>query len=216
MAGRLAEGWLGTVEYGRALALQEAARARAIATGEGAVYGLEHRPVITLGKRGGTVDLDAATADGYAVWRTRRGGLATCHEPGQLVGYLILDAREVGVRRVVEGVEDAIIAWLATMSVRAGRRTGFPGVWVDDGRAKIAAVGLHFRHGWSMHGFAINLRNDLRGFRHITPCGIADGTVTSLQRVVGHSPTPEDAWLSLCPVLTRPDLFAKPRNAPGT
>lgn len=217
---RSAVTWLGTVEYGEGLRVQEEARERAIQTGEGAVFGLEHRPVITLGRRGGTVDLDRAAEHGFAVWRARRGGLATCHEPGQLVGYLILDAREIGVRQLVERVEGVIIGFLAGEGVRAARRPGFPGVWVDqDGIArKIAAIGLQIRAGWSMHGFALNLRNDLTGFTCITPCGIPDAEVTSLGEIrpAARVPSPEEAWLSLGPVLTAAGLFAKPRNAPGT
>lgn len=219
MASLKAE-WLGTVEYGDALGRQEAARAHAVRTGKGVVLGLEHRPVLTLGKRGGEVDLERATANGYAVWRTRRGGLATCHEPGQLVGYLVVDARETGVRLLVERLEGVLIEFLFAEGVLASRRDGFPGVWVtENGRySKIAAVGMQIRQGWSTHGFAMNLTNDLRGFGCINPCGIGDAGVTSLLRLAAKRtvPSPEAAWLSVGPVLTAAGLFAKPRNAPGT
>lgn len=177
--------WLGTVEYGEALAAQRAHREALISgRAEPEVWLLEHPPVVTTGRRG-VEDLvpERIAAAGYALHATERGGLATCHEPGQLVAYVLVDAREIGVWRTVAAVERAVIAWLAGQGVRAGLREGFPGVWV--GRDKICAIGLHFRAGRTMHGLALNLRNDLRGFGLITPCGIVDGGVTSLLRLIG-------------------------------
>lgn len=187
--------WLGLVEYGEGLDIQEQARSNGLATGEQVIFGLEHLPVITLGKRGGEVDREAATAAGYALWQTRRGGLATCHEPGQLVGYLSIDARALGVRRLVERVEGALIAWLHGHGIVADRRGGMPGVWVQTaaGPHKIAAVGMQIRGGWTMHGFALNLTNTLAGFGVISPCGIRDGGVTSCARL-GVPLTPAEAW----------------------
>jgi len=194
--------WLGTLEYGDALARQALAH-RGGLSGEGPrLLGLEHRPVITLGKRGGEVDAGRAASAGYAVWQTRRGGLATCHEPGQLVGYVIIDARSLGVRRLVDAVEAVVIAWLAGQGIIASRRHGAPGVWVlgASGPAKIAAVGLQVRAGWSMHGFALNLVNDLAGFDLVSPCGIRDATVTSASRL-GCAIPPAEAWAQLGPAL---------------
>lgn len=175
--------WLGTVPYLDALAAQRAHREALIEGREGEeLWLLEHPPVITTGRRT-VVDLEPERVRnaGFELVATERGGLATCHEPGQLVGYLLIDARDLGVWRTVAAVEDALITWLAGEGTPAGRREGYPGVWV--GRDKIAAVGLHFRLGRSMHGFALNLVNDLRGFGLVTPCGITDGGVTSLARL---------------------------------
>lgn len=196
--------WLGTLEYGEALSLQARAH-RGGVSGDGPwLLGLEHRPVLTLGKRGGELDARRAAAAGYAVWQTRRGGLATCHEPGQLVGYVIIDARPLGVRRLVDAVEGVVIGWLAARGILASRRPGAPGVWVfgEAGPAKIAAVGLQVREGWSMHGFALNLVNDLAGFDLVSPCGIRDATVTSASRL-GCAIPPVEAWAQLGPALER-------------
>lgn len=181
--------WKGRVRYAPMLQAQREHRERVIA-GEapGVLWLLEHEPVVTLGRRGGVVDRVAAAEAGYEVVETERGGLATVHEPGQLVGYLIADIHKPGVRRTVEALEDGIIGWLAGEGVHAGRREGFPGVWV--GEEKICAVGLNVRMGVTLHGFALNLVNDLRGFRLIVPCGITDGGVTSLARVRGGAPAP--------------------------
>jgi lipoate-protein ligase B len=95
------------------------------------------------------------------------------------------------VRTLVAGVEEGVMAWLRDHDIAASRRAGLPGVWV--GRDKICAIGMHFRRGVSMHGFALNLTTDLRYFDLITPCGIREGGVTSLERLRGSSPTPREA-----------------------
>src|SRR5262245_28509422 len=100
---------------------------------------LEHEPVITVGRR--AVPELGASAGEIAVVRTERGGLATWHGPGQLVGYVLVDARRRGwsVKGIVRGIEDGVTAWLAVAGVTAGRRPDAPGVWVGDD--KICAVG---------------------------------------------------------------------------
>lgn len=184
--------WLGRRSYVEVLAEQREHRA-AILRGEAreAIWLLEHDPVITTGIRP-VSGLDAGKM-GIPVVSTERGGLATYHGPGQLVGYLLIDVGKRGgsVRGTVCAVEAALIRWLSTQGLAASRREGFPGVWV--GREKIAAVGLHFRRGVTMHGFALNLRTDLDGFSGFVPCGITDGGVTSLERLLGASPSPEEA-----------------------
>ena len=151
---------------------------------------LEHHPVVTLGRRGGLSSDDAARTGAVEVVETRRGGLATYHGPGQLVGYLIVDLERRGwtTRGLVRGVEHGIITWLGEAGVEAGLRKDAPGVWV--GHNKICAVGLHVRKKVTMHGFALNLRTDLRGFHGFTPCGITSGGVTSLEVLLGAAPAP--------------------------
>lgn len=181
--------WLGVVEYHDAHARQRQRREDVIAgRADEVLWLLEHPPTITLGRRGGEV---IAAPPNVPVVPTERGGLATWHGPGQLVGYPIfnLGRRRWAVKEVVAGIEDGLIAWLARVGVQAGRRAGSPGVWV--GHAKIAALGLHVRHGVTMHGFALNLRPDLAGYAAIVACGIADGGVTSVAALLGASPSPE-------------------------
>ncbi len=201
--------WLGTLDYAEGLALQEAAWVQAVAGGPPTLFGLEHRPVLTLGKRGGAVRSAAAAAAGYAVWSTRRGGLATCHEPGQLVGYVVVDARAFGVRALVHRLEGCLIDWLDTLGLAAARRAGLPGIWVGD--QKLASVGLRIRGGFSTHGFALNLCNGLRGFDLIDPCGMPGVTPTSVRRLCRAAPTPQVAWESLGPALR---LALCPPNSP--
>lgn len=177
--------WLGRLDYRWAWRLQHLRR-EAILRGDApeALWLLEHDPVVTAGRR------DATIPDGLEVVRTERGGLLTWHGPGQLVGYVLIDAagRGLGARRTVEGVEQGVIDWLGTRGVTGVRRCGYPGVWVDGD--KICAVGMHFRRGVSMHGFALNLAPDLAAYRGFVPCGITDAGVTSLQRITGAAPAP--------------------------
>ena len=178
--------WLGRLSYRWAWRLQHLRR-QAVIEGRApeAFWLLTHDPVITTGRRP-VADLPTH----LEVVRTERGGLATYHGPGQLIGYLILDVgrRNTKVKGTICAVEAGIIRWLETRGVLASRRPGYPGIWV--GRDKICAVGMHFRRGVSMHGFALNLTVDLRGFDSIVPCGITDGGVTSLAAICGEAPEP--------------------------
>lgn len=190
--------WLGRVPYREALARQRARREAVIAGAPEALWLLEHDPVVTTGRRdAGDLDAEALARAGIDLVATERGGLATWHGPGQLVGYLIVDLhrRRLGVRGLVTALEQGLIDWLGAQGVAAGRREGYPGVWV--GRDKIAALGLHFRLGVSLHGFALNLTNDLDGFARIVPCGITDGGVTRLADRIPAAPSPWDAHLAV-------------------
>lgn len=193
--------WLGRVPYGEALQRQRTYREGILDHRNPSVlWMLEHDPVVTVGRRGdqGTPDADFFRERGIEFHRTERGGLATYHGPGQLVGYLLCDIEAHGltVRRTVEGLEQGLIGWLAERGVEAGLREGAPGVWV--GNDKIAALGLHFRKGVSMHGFALNLQVDLAPYDLFVPCGIADAGVTSLHRQPGvRAPAPREAAASV-------------------
>jgi lipoyl(octanoyl) transferase len=195
--------WLGRQPYGQVLERQRAHR-EAILAGEAeeVIWLLEHDPVITVGRRSapGTPSPEDLAALGVDFFAVERGGLATWHGPGQLVAYVLVDAaaRRIGVKGLVCAVERGVIRWLAEAGVEAGRRTGYPGVWVSGMiPQKICAVGMHFRRGVSMHGIALNLSPDMAGFSLITPCGITNGGVTSLATLRGTAPTPEQAAAGL-------------------
>ena len=139
---------------------------------------LEHPPVFTLGQAGRR---DHVREPGeIPVVRSDRGGQVTYHGPGQLVAYLLLDLHraKVGVRRIVETLEQATIDMLSGVSVVAARREGAPGVYVE-GR-KIAAVGLRVCAGRTLHGISINVDLDLSPFNRIDPCGFAGLAVSRL------------------------------------
>jgi len=177
---------LGTVEYRRAAALQEELRGRVIA-GElpDVVLLLEHPPVYTLGRRSEPGDLpmgeDFWRARGIDVVRTPRGGKLTYHGPGQLVGYPIIHASDVVAH--IRAMEAALVAVLDGEGVRARGRdhegAQYTGVWVED--RKIASIGIHVSRRVSMHGFAVNVDNDLAPFGDVIACGLPDVRMTSLQ-----------------------------------
>ena len=176
---------LGVVEYREALSLQERIReARQDGELPDVLLTLEHPPVYTRGRRSVAGELpfgeDWYLERGIDIVDTGRGGKVTYHGPGQLVGYPI-----VGVDDVVAYVrllEDALVTALADEGVAARSRPHeghrFTGVWVGD--RKIASIGVHLSRGVSMHGFAVNVDNDLEPFSWIVPCGLDGVAMTSL------------------------------------
>lgn len=202
--------WLGRVPYAEALQAQRDRR-EAILAGQAPeiLWALEHAPVLTTGRRApaGLPDRAALASRGVDLHETERGGLATWHGPGQLVVYALIDAgrRGLGVRGLVTALEQGVITWLGAQGLPAGRREGYPGVWVQGtspaGLDKICAVGLHFRRGVSMHGLALNLTADLGAYRWFTPCGITDAGVTRLVDHRPDGPAPQAAAPGLCAAL---------------
>lgn len=181
---------LGVVDYREALELQTRLRAaRADDRIPDTLLLLEHPPVYTRGRRTEAGELPLG-ADWYAergidIVDVDRGGHVTYHGPGMLTGYTIM--RVPQVHEFVHALEDALIGALAAHGVEARRResTGrenLTGVWVDD--RKIASIGLHLSRGVAMHGFALNVVNDLAPFSWIRPCGM-DVQMTSVAAELG-------------------------------
>lgn len=132
---------------------------------------LEHDPVFTQGQAGKAEHI-LAPGD-IPVVKVDRGGQVTYHGPGQLVVYFLIDIRrrKMGVRNLVNAIEDTIVAMMADYNVRASARPDAPGVYVDD--AKLCSLGLRIRKGCSFHGLALNVDMDLSPFLRINPCGYA-------------------------------------------
>ena len=166
--------------YTAGLKLQEETVAGILAgEEEDTIFLLEHEPVYTIGRLRDQSSLRATTLLPHPVFETNRGGQATYHGPGQLVGYPILDLAPRGkdLHRHLRLIEDALIDACADLGVQAGRREGMTGVWVE--HRKLASIGVGVRKWVSMHGFAINItRESLPPFFAITPCGI-DGVAMS-------------------------------------
>lgn len=195
--------WLGRMEFGPALDLQEDLRQRHAAVGDVLLL-LEHEPVYTTGRGGRVENLgrlpSEAAAGGIPLARIGRGGDVTYHGPGQLVGYALVDlrARDRDVHRFLRQLETGVIWTLQALGVRATRWPGRTGVWVaDDGvdRAriddhdmqlgrtrKIASIGIGVRGGVTMHGFALNVALDLEPFVEIVPCGLRGVSMTTIER----------------------------------
>jgi lipoyl(octanoyl) transferase len=145
---------------------------------------LSHPPVVTYGVRTSSADLPSAVA-GLPTVEVDRGGQATYHGPGQVVGYLVAHVRERGPADVVRWMEHGIISALGALGFPAVRRETEPGgpslvgVWTRDHR-KIASIGMRIRGGVSSHGFALNVDPDMAVFGQFVSCGLSD-PITSLR-----------------------------------
>lgn len=186
--------WLGRMEFQRALALQEeiVLKKREDPSVEDQLLLLEHEPVYTIGR---TPDRSSLSATGrirrgevgaahlpYPLFVINRGGQATYHGPGQLMGYPIIDLRRCGqdLHKYLRWVEQSLMDLLAKYGIAAARRESLTGVWVGD--RKIASIGVGVRHWITMHGFALNVCGDLSPFNHIVPCGINNVAMTSIEK----------------------------------
>jgi lipoyl(octanoyl) transferase len=187
----LSASWLGRLSYADALARQEALVIKKIAdpTLPDIVLLLEHEPVYTIGRTPDQSSLRGAHGLPHPLVVTGRGGQATYHGPGQLIGYPILDLKTRGedLHRYLRALEVMLVAICAHFGVVAERREGLTGSWV--GPKKIASIGIGVRRWVSMHGFALNVTGDLTPYQAITPCGIAGVEMTSLSREAGREIT---------------------------
>jgi lipoyl(octanoyl) transferase len=187
MNAELRTRWLGRVSYADALAVQEEIVARK--TGDAAVADelllLEHDPVYTIGRTPDQSSLRGGAHLPHPLFQINRGGQATYHGPGQLVGYPIIDLRHYvqDLHRYLRWIEDVLIELLGSYDILATRRESLTGVWIEN--RKIASIGVGVRHWITMHGFALNVCGDLSAFDEITPCGISNVTMTSIERERG-------------------------------
>lgn len=156
-----------------------------------------HPHVYTLGKSGHMENLlvnDTRLQQlNVSFYKTNRGGDITYHGPGQIVGYPILDLEKffTDLGKYMRLLEEVIIRTIGFYGVEGGRLPGSTGVWLDadkPGKArKICAMGVRCSRWITMHGFALNVNNDLKYFDYIVPCGISDKGVTSLSRELGRT-----------------------------
>ena len=181
--------WLGRTEFAQALALQEelAAKKREDASLEDQLLLLEHEPVYTIGRTPDRSSLLGSTHLPHPVFSINRGGQATYHGPGQLMGYPIVDLRWCGqdLHKYLRWLEQLLIDLLARYDIAAQRRESLTGVWVEN--RKIASIGVGVRHWITMHGFALNVCGDLSPFDHIVPCGINSVAITSMEKETNKS-----------------------------
>jgi lipoyl(octanoyl) transferase len=172
--------WLGRVEFSKGLEIQAEALEQCDRTGEETLFLLEHEPVYTIGRRLDKSSLGNTSYLPHPVFEINRGGQATYHGPGQLVGYPILDLKKRGkdLHVYLRSLETAVIRLVGSFGVEAEFCDGKTGVWIQN--RKIASIGIGIRRWITMHGFALNVSSDLTGFFSITPCGLAGVRMTSL------------------------------------
>ncbi len=142
------------------------------------IWTLQHPPVFTLGQAGRPEHL--LNPGDIPVVKSDRGGQVTYHGPGQIIAYLLYDLKRggIGIKTLVQRLEQAVIALLAGLEIEAELKPGAPGVYVDG--HKIASLGLRVRHGCSYHGIALNADMDLEPFGRINPCGYPGLEVTQV------------------------------------
>jgi lipoyl(octanoyl) transferase len=178
---------LGRLDFAHALALQEeiVAQKRNDRSLEDELLLLEHEPVYTIGRTPDQSSLLDAAHLPYPLFAINRGGQATYHGPGQLMGYPIIDLRRCGqdLHKYLRWLEQLLIDLLAEHGIAGSQRKSLTGVWVGD--RKIASIGVGVRHWVTMHGFALNVCGDLSPFDQIVPCGINNVTMTSMEKEAG-------------------------------
>ena len=186
--------WLGRMNFAEALALQEelVARKRENRDTIDELLLLEHEPVYTIGRTPDQSSLVDTAHLPHPLFAINRGGQATYHGPGQLIGYPIIDLRRCGqdLHRYLRWLEDLLIQTLPIYEISARTRPGLTGVWID--KRKIASIGVGVRHWITMHGFALNVCGDLAPFNRIIPCGIQNVTMTSIEKETGSTFSPEE------------------------
>ena len=180
---------LGRTQYEPVFVAMKAFTAARDSTTADEIWFTEHEPVFTQGQAGKAEHVLAPGT--IPVVQSDRGGQVTYHGPGQIVGYLLFDLKRVGttVRGLVTGIEESIVSLLADYGIKGAPRPDAPGVYVRG--AKIAALGLRVRHGYSYHGLALNVAMDLEPFTRINPCGLLDTAVTQVCELGG----PDDLGL---------------------
>ena len=180
----------GMVEYGEAWQLQKRLfTARMSGRIEDILITLQHPPTYTLGRRDKNVnhfliDKNQLRSRGFSIYKVDRGGAATYHGPGQIVCYPI-----IGMKAFTEDyyfylrmLEEVMIKTLRDYKINARRIEGLTGVWV--GEEKVGFAGVRIVGGTTMHGFSLNVTNDLSPFDMIVPCGIQNVTITSLSKLM--------------------------------
>ena len=179
--------WLGRIEFADALALQEeiVAKKRENRSLGDELLLLEHEAVYTIGRTPDKSSLLASAHLPHPLFAINRGGQATYHGPGQLMGYPIIDLRRCGqdLHRYLRWLEQLLIELLVDYGITASRRESLTGVWI--GQRKIASIGVGVRHWITMHGFALNVCGDLSPFNCIIPCGINNVAMTSMEKETG-------------------------------
>jgi lipoate-protein ligase B len=217
----VAAAWFGTVEYAEAWSWQrELFLSRLDEEREDCLMLLEHPPTYTLGRRAIEHDLvyneNQRAARGIALYNVDRGGRATYHGPGQLVGYPILRVGErYDVISYLRKLEEVLIRTARDFGVEARRDEEVnTGVWV--GKNKIGAIGVKITRGITMHGFAFNVTTDLSMFEGIVPCGIQDRWVTSIEQETGRRYAVKEvaalAAKHLCDVFGRSLVWTHPKS----
>ena len=148
------------------------------------IWFLEHNIVYTAGT---TADNKDILDKSINVIKTSRGGKITCHSPGQLVCYLIVDLnkRKKDIRKFIISIENTIIETLREFKIVSSSDRKNIGIWINHNNEskKIASIGIRVKKWIAYHGFSININNDLKHFKKIIPCGLKTKNVINLKAI---------------------------------
>ena len=150
----------------------------------------ENSSVFTIGRTGSRSSILASADElqrlGIEVLEVNRGGDITYHGPGQLIvsPLLYLGDVDLNANQYLHRLEDVLMDLLSTFGIRTYKKKEYPGVWWN--QAKIGAVGIAVKHGYTFHGFSLNVNLDLAPFNLINPCGVSQMLITSLHQILGH------------------------------
>ena len=172
---------LGLTEYQRALDIQKTlVKERLDNSTSDTLLLVEHPHVVTLGKQTNPNDV---LNNSIPIVKIDRGGSATYHGPGQLIGYIIMDLRSKGISVpiLISKIHEIIILTLDELDIKAKRKKNDTGVWID--QKKIASIGLSVRNWITYHGFSLNVNTDLEKFNTIRPCGHDSQIMTSVSSI---------------------------------
>ena len=172
---------LGLTEYQRALDIQKTlVKERLDNSTSDTLLLLEHPHVVTLGKQTNPNDV---LNNSIPIVKIDRGGSATYHGPGQLIGYIIMDLRSKGISVpiLISKIHEIIILTLDELDIKAKRKKNDTGVWIN--QKKIASIGLSVRNWITYHGFSLNVNTDLERFNTIRPCGYDSQVMTSVNSI---------------------------------
>lgn len=186
--------WCGLVPYNVALGVQRTEARRIVGSHFVSVLGVEHPPVLTLGKSYSSLKnpLPLPTQllnSGFECVETDRGGQLTLHMPGQLVVYPIVDLRffGLGVRQWVELLLTVTEKLLLNLGLAVTKQTSQPGVYTAHG--KLAYVGIRVQNGVARHGISLNVNNELQAFNEIVACGVQNQNHDRVQNWLSNDPS---------------------------
>ena len=147
------------------------------------IWILEHEEIYTAGNN---YNENEIIDKSIKIIKTKRGGKLTCHGPGQLICYFVIDLRKKqDIRKFVNIIEKTIVDTLSFFKIKTFADKKNIGIWYNDNSQikKVAAIGIKVSKWIAYHGFAININNNLSKYQNIIPCGISDKGVTNLKEI---------------------------------
>jgi lipoyl(octanoyl) transferase len=152
--------------------------------GKELIWTLEHNEIFTAGT---SYKENEILDNSINLIKTNRGGKITCHSPGQLICYFVLDLRKKkDIRKFITCIEKTIIETLKNYKIDTFSDKDNIGIWHRKNKVtnKVAAIGVRVKKWIAYHGFAINIENNLEQYKKIIPCGISDRGVTNLKNII--------------------------------